>query len=74
MRIAVCDDEQNCRENIHTILLSCEWMIRDLSVALFASGKDLLGCYRNRQRFDLIFWMWKCLSLTDSKPGRKSAH
>jgi DNA-binding LytR/AlgR family response regulator len=55
MRIAICDDEQNCREDIHKILLSHERLSRDLAVALFASGKDLLDCYSQRQRFDLIF-------------------
>ncbi|GHU40042.1 DNA-binding response regulator [Clostridia bacterium] len=55
MKIAICDDEQHCRESFRQILLACKEMLPDLSIASFSSGDELISCYLKQEMFDVIF-------------------
>ena len=55
MRIAICDDEQDCLDNINKVLQSCGSEIPNMSVTQFTNGYELIDYYKKHQGFDLIF-------------------
>jgi DNA-binding LytR/AlgR family response regulator len=55
MRIAICEDEKECRDNIFEHIKPYKQKYNQITVTDFSSGTDLLDYYDQGDTFDLIF-------------------
>jgi len=55
MRIAICDDEKSCREDILMHLKQNNYEIKINSLDEFSSGEELVKSYDNGKKYDVIF-------------------
>ena len=55
MRIAICDDDSLCREQLALLVAQEEQQPGEFEVQIFSSGEALLQQMQREQQFDLIF-------------------
>ena len=55
MKIAICDDEKNCRDRIIGFIKPYREKDLEITVSEFCCGEDLVASYENGERFDILF-------------------
>lgn len=54
MKIAICDDEKECRDSIAAILNDCSNEFINITTTMFIDGLDLVAAYNEQQCFDIV--------------------
>lgn len=71
LKVAICDDEKNCRELIIEYISQNNHENLYPIISEFCCSEDLLDAYKNGERFDLIFFDIEMKTISGVEAGKK---